>query len=144
MDRKANDMAQENFADLGPIYSEIGEEAAAIVGADADGIYLYVEVGDEWMSPNLYREDADAVRWFDASRELTGLVWDAWGAEEANRRWCVMEYEARAAKFDARFRFPDEVNVESMDEDRREVALKRRFGDKPIVYPPPDGWAELK
>ena len=53
------------------------------------------------------------------------------------KRWSVMEYEICGTKFDAQFRFPDEVDVESFDVDRREVALKKRYGDKPIIYPPP-------
>ena len=33
------------------------------------------------------------------------------------------------------FRYPDEVDVKDVDEDRREAALKARYGDKPVVYP---------
>lgn len=39
-------MAREIFGKLGPIYAAIGEEAAAIVGGDPDGAYLYTEAGD--------------------------------------------------------------------------------------------------
>jgi hypothetical protein len=47
-----------------------------------------------------------------------------------------MEYEIKGTKFSAEFKFPHEVDVESFDEDRREIALKKRFGDKPVIYPP--------
>ena len=56
-----------------------------------------------------------------------------------------MEYEVLGTKFSAKFKFPVEVDVESFDVDRREEALKRRYGDKPIVYPPvPEHFMELK
>jgi hypothetical protein len=48
-----------------------------------------------------------------------------------------MEYEVHGTKFDVRFKFPDEVDVETYDADRRRTALKNHFGDKPVIYPPP-------
>jgi len=44
--------------------------------------------------------------------------------------------EIRDGKFDAQFIYPDQVDVESYDVDRRAIALRKRFGDKPIIYPP--------
>jgi hypothetical protein len=66
------------------------------------------------------------------------LIWQAWEAEslDSKKRWAVMEYEIRDGKFDAQFIYPDQVDVESYDVDRREITLRKRFGDKPIIYPP--------
>lgn len=47
-----------------------------------------------------------------------------------------MEYEIKGTKFDAQFKYPEEVDVEDFDENRREMALKERYGDKPVIYPP--------
>lgn len=66
-------------------------------------------------------------------------MWEQWKAEDPDKRWCVMEYEIRGDQFDAHFKFPHEVDVEDVEEDRREAALKRRYGDKSIVYP---SWEE--
>lgn len=48
-------------------------------------------------------------------------------------------------KFDVSFKYPDEVNVETISMERRQSALRARFGDKPVIYPPmPSTAVELK
>jgi hypothetical protein len=74
---------------------------------------------------------------------LGELIYKAWLAEEEDKRWSVMEYEINGTAFDADFKFPEEVQVRVYDEDdRRDIALKRRFGDKPVIYPPLPDWAK--
>jgi hypothetical protein len=116
--------------------SEIGGLAAEDAGGDPDGLYLYVEVGDRWISSSLFKDNGDSVQYFDVSSELSDLIYEFWLAEDRDKRWAVMEYETKGTKFDARFKYPEEVDVEDLDEDRREIALKNRYGDKPIIYPP--------
>lgn len=132
-------MAEDKLDKLGPLLSEVGEIAATDLGGSPDGIYLYVEVGDRWISVNLFRDDGDVVRNYDHSHDLTELIWDVWAAESPNpkERWSVMEYEVQGSQFNVDFKYPDEVDVESMEVDRREIALHARYGDKPVVYPPP-------
>lgn len=140
-------MVDDKLDELGPMMNAIGARAAADLGGDPDGIYLYVEVGDRWISVNLFRDEGSVVRNYDHSDELTELIWDAWEKEspDPGSRWRVMEYEIRGNQFDAQFKYADEVDVESLDVDRREVALKKRYGDKPIIYPPiPEHFQELK
>jgi hypothetical protein len=130
---------------MGPILTSIGEHVASELGGNPEGIYLYVEVGDRWISVNVFRDEGDVVRYYRHGSELSDQIWDLWKAAEPARRWAVMEYEIKGGKFDARFKYPEEVDIESMEVDRREIALRERFADKPIVYPPvPDHFLELK
>ena len=131
-------MAEEKFDEMGPLLSSIGEHVASVLEGDPNGIYLYVEVGDRRMSVNVFRDEGDVLRNYPSDRQLTDLLWELWRLESRSpkQRWCVMEYEIRNGKFDAQFSYPDQVDVESRDVDRREIALKKRFGDKPVVYPP--------
>lgn len=138
---RGDEMAGDKYDLLGPRYADIGGELAKIVGGTPDGVYLYAEAGDNWFGYSIYKDEGEVVRYFPPSSELGDLISDAWHAEEPDKRWAVMEYEVEGTKFDARFRFPDEVDVESFDEDRREIALKKRFGDKPVIYPP---WPETQ
>lgn len=135
---------REKFEKLGPMLGAIGEQVAADLGGNPDGIYIYAEVGDRWYSVYVFREEGDVVRYYDSSSELGLLVWDEWKAEDPDKRWSVMEYQIRGNKFDASFKFPDEVDVEDVETDRREIALKRRYGDKPIIYPPWKGETDGK
>jgi len=131
-------MIEEKYDQLGPLLGAVGELAADEIGGDPNGIYLYVEVGDRWISVNLFRDEGDVIRYYSHDDELSELIWQAWEAEslDSKKRWAVMEYEIRDGKFDAQFIYPDQVDVESYDVDRREIALRKRFGDKPIIYPP--------
>lgn len=141
-------MGSDKFDLLGPIMTEIGMELAEIVGGDPNGVFLYAEIGDRWDSPNVFKDEGDVVRWYDPSDRLSDLLWKAWytePSEEKKMRWSVMEYDVTGKKFRVSFKYPDEVDVEDMDEDRREAALKARYGDKPVIYPAmPEGAFEWK
>ncbi|KEQ51647.1 hypothetical protein [Sphingobium chlorophenolicum] len=135
-------MAKNKLDMLGPLLNEIGQVVADVVGGDPNGIFLYVEVGDGWISPNLYKDEGEVVRDCEiTSPSLTDLIWEAWHLEPEgpNMRWSVMEYSVENGKFDVRFKYPGEVDVEAYDHDdaRREAALRTRYGDKPVIYPPP-------
>lgn len=138
-------MGDDRFEQLGPLLSQIGHEAANIVGGNSDGIYIYAERGDRWLGVSLYRDEGDAIRYYRPTMELDDAIYDAWYAEDSDKQWSVMEYTIFESRFDVTFLFPDEVDVENQDIDRREIALRKRYGDRPIIYPPvPDYFQELK
>jgi hypothetical protein len=142
-------VATDKWDILGPLMNEIGSELVHIVGGDPDGIFLYVEMGEGWISPSIFRDEGNVVRYHDDDGEvLTDLLWDAWYAESDEggiKRWSIMEYDIKDGKFDASYKYPDEINVETFSMERRQAALRARFGDKPVVYPPmPKGAFELK
>jgi hypothetical protein len=142
-------MEQDKFDVLGPIMTDIGLELAEIVGGDPNGVFLYAEIGEGWVRPSVFKDEGDVVRYYEGSYMLSDLLWDAWYAEspskDKNMRWSVLEYEVQGRKFSASYKYPDEVDVEDMDEDRREAALRARYGDKPVIYPPmPEGAVEWK
>lgn len=145
MKGRDNDVAKDKFDVLGPAYAEIGVELAEIVGGDADGAFIYAEAGDGWYDYSVYKDEGATVRYHRASPELGDLIYEAWLLEEPSKRWAVMEYQVNGTKFDAQFRYPEEVDVESFEEDRREIALRKRYGDKPVIYPPlPSHFEEFK
>ncbi|SER03722.1 hypothetical protein [Sphingobium sp. YR768] len=143
-------MEKDKFDILGPLFNEIGVELVDIVGGEPDGIFLYVEIGEGWISPNVFKDEGRQIRYLDDNETLSDLLWEAWYAESEEggiKRWSILEYEIKGGKFEVSFRYPDEVNVETYDEGdkRRGNALRARFGDKPVVYPPmPEGAFELK
>ncbi|MDI1296964.1 MAG: hypothetical protein PSY12_13960 [bacterium] len=142
-------MAIDKWDILGPLMNEIGGELVHIVGGDANGIFLYVEMGEGWISPSIFKDEGDVVRYHDDDGEvLTDLLWDAWYAESEEggiKRWSIMEYVIKDGKFDASYKYPDEVDVETFSMERREAALRARYGNKPVIYPPmPKTAFELK
>ena len=136
-------MSNDMYDELGPLYADIGGEVAQIVGGDPDGAFLYAEAGEGWYGASVFKDEGEVVRYYDPSAELSELIYDAWLTADPDKRWSVMEYEINGSRFDFRFKYPDEVHVETFaDDDRREIALKARYGDKPVIYPPPP-WAEV-
>lgn len=136
-------MAEDKFEKLGPILNAIGTEGAAIVGGNPDGLYIYGEPDGGAVMASVFRDEGNAVRYFDPTHELADLICDAWEAESPNKRkrWAVIEYEVRGTKFDVQFTYPEELDPEDNVTDRRRAALKRRYGDKPVIYPPmPGDW----
>lgn len=131
-------MPKDKLDPLALLLDEVGSVLADITDGDPEGVFLYVEVGEGWISPNLFKDEGELVRWLDANDDdLIGLLFEAWRLEPEDRRWSVMEYDIKGGKFAVTFKYPEEVDVESMDHDRREDALVARYGDKPVVYPPP-------
>ena len=129
-------MSEDKFDILSALLNEIGGEIAEIVGGDPAGTYLYAEAGEGWIGSSLFKDEGSAVRYYDTTDELDDLLLEFRKTEEPGKRWAVMEYEVKGTKFDAQFKYPEEVDVESFDDDRREIALKKRYGDKPVIYPP--------
>ncbi|WP_287002630.1 MULTISPECIES: hypothetical protein [Sphingobium] len=120
--------------------NEIGQELAETVGGDPNGVFLYVEIGEGWVDISIFKDEGKIVRWYDSQRtNLADLLWEAWYLEpdDPNMRWSVLEYEVRDRKFHVSLKYPEEVNVEIVDDERRETVLRARFGDKPVIYPPP-------
>ncbi len=141
-------MAEDKLDILGPLLNRIGHELAHIVGGDPNGVFLYVEIGDRWISPSVFKDEGNVVRYHNPrNTALSDLLWEAWYAEsqEETMRWSVMEYDVKDNKFDVSFKYPEDVDVEVIDDERREAALRARYGDKPVIYPPPPkGAFELK
>ena len=65
------------------------------------------------------------------------MLMEVWHIEEPERRRTTMHYTIDGGKFDAQFDFDDLEGSEEDSLDRRDRALRARFGDKPVVYPPP-------
>lgn len=137
-------MAGDKFDSLGPIYAAIGEECAAIVGGKLDGLYLYAEAGEGYSGGGIFMDEGKVVRYYRPTSELCDLVLQAWEAEEPEQRWELMEYEIKGASFDAKLIYPDEIDHELSISELRDFFLQRRFGDKPVIYPPiPDDMMSL-
>lgn len=101
-------------------------------------MYLYVELDRGVVFAGVFRDEGEAVRYFDFTHELAEFLRDAWRADSPDKakRWAVMEYEIRGTQYDARFKYPGQLDPNEDTTDRRRAALTKRYGDKPVIYPP--------
>lgn len=134
-------MSDDKLKKFGDFYRDIGRELASIVG-DPDKTFLYVEAGEGWLGTSIFKDEGSQLRYFHSSSKLTGLLLKVWAAEDPDKRWAAMEYTITGTKFAVEFVFPEDFDDKLEEEERRELVLTARYGDKPRVYPPPGdmGW----
>jgi hypothetical protein len=129
--------------DENKILVRIGQLIATIIESDPNGAFAYVEVKEMWSSASIFHDEGNRVVYYDPSRELGDAIEDLWYEREPEQRWGAMRYEIVDGQFSAEFDYPDKFNPDDDIHVRRERALKARYGDKPIYYPPPEDWHEL-
>lgn len=139
-------MVGDDLDKLGPLMNEIGQVLTELAGGDARGIFLHVEIGRGWVGPSVFKDEGNTVRYLDSDTDLDDLLFDAWYTMPEDKRWSVMGYDLKDGEFSVAFRYPEEVDVErSFDDNIREAALRARYGDKPVLYPPmPESASEFK
>ncbi len=139
-------MLDQKFDLLGPALNDVGREAVRLTGGDPDGIFLYVEIGEGWVGPSLFKEQGITLRYIDPqTAAIDRLIIDAWCLEPVDKRWTSMAMTIKGGRFAVQFDYNDlEHSSESID-DRRQRILHSRFGERPVIYPPLRGPAwELK
>ncbi|RYY28321.1 MAG: hypothetical protein EOP62_03740 [Sphingomonadales bacterium] len=138
-------MENDSLDKLGPLMNELGQMLVEIADGDPDGIFLYVEIAEGWVRASVFKDGGKAVRYLDADAlDASNLLFDIWHSVPKEKRWTVMEYDINDGSFEVSFKYSEEVGVEVYDRGRRQAALRARYGDKPVVYPPPDGAVEWK
>lgn len=123
----------------GDMLNAVGQHLADIIGGNPDDTYLYAEMDEDSYEAGVFYDDGEQVTYFDPSDELFDELVDLWEFAEADKKWVVLHYEVKDGKFEARFLYPDQLDPDEFSFDRRERFLLERYGDKPIIYPKPDG-----
>ena len=124
--------------DLGPRLEEIGRMVAEDVHADPEGTFLYVEFGDSWVTPAIFKDVGDRIVYRFTSAELDRKLMQLWDAEEPEKRWSSMQYDIKNGEFLVKFGYDDFSKTEDGSLERRKPLVIERFGDKPIDYSDPE------
>jgi hypothetical protein len=120
------------------LLNAIGQDLAAIVEGNPNGTYLYLEAADGAVGGGVFQDIGPEVLYYDPNDDLCDAVQELWYAAERGKKWGALHYEIKDGQFDARFDYPDAWDPDEYTHDRLERALKERFDDKPVIYPPPD------
>ena len=121
---------------MGNILNDIVQEIAEMLGRLPDNAFLYAEVDDEGREASVFTENNSGIFSHRPSDELFALVGELWEAADDDKKWAAVEYDVDEGKFEANFIFPEQIDPEDISDDRRERALRKRYGDRPITYPP--------
>ena len=121
----------QDHIDAGKI-RKIGREILERVEHKAGKFFLYIEVEEEFLAPNLYEDLGEEFLWRNSKPSFHSIL-DFWYESPKGKRWDAMEYVIENGRFAAYFLYPGEVD--KTDQDFREKRLVARMGDKPIRYP---------
>lgn len=98
---------------------------------------LYAQLDHNMIGQSIFKELGNQLlfRW-PINQRLPYALLELWEAQDGQDRWSELEYVLRDGNFDVAYFYPDEIDPQEDVTERRERALQRHFGDKPIVYPP--------
>jgi signal peptidase I len=123
--------------DTGPIFADIGDRVAALLGGDLDEAYLYAEMEEGMYGASIFKDIGDRILYRDPDDYLIDHIEKAWEAEAVGSRWQILEYEVSKGRFKVELTYPTDIDPDESSLDRRARALKRRYGNKPIDYSNP-------
>lgn len=123
------------------ILNQLGNLLAQDNEYPLDETLLYAEVEGRYVAPSIFKGRGNSIVYRRPDLDticdpLTAL----WEAAPPDKRWAEIEYLIRDGRFTATYTYPDEIDPDEEPLDRRRRIVARHFGDKPIVYPPRDGF----
>ena len=108
-------------------------------------VLLYAQLATNMVDDILLVDQvADVLGFFPEEDKLMSLLLDLWEEEPVERRWAEIEYLVRDGRFTATFTYPEEIDPEEDDFDRRMRIIRKHFGDKPLVYAPDERFDRMK
>ena len=98
---------------------------------------LYAQLDHNMIGQSIFKELGNQLLYRRPVNErLPYALLELWEAQDGKDRWSELEYVLRDGSFDVAYVYPDEIDLNEGVMERRERALQRHFGDKPVVYPP--------
>lgn len=126
----ANDEAEKLLNEIGQLLMEDRKYPV-------EPTLLYAQLDRNMVGESIFKELGNQVLYRRPVIEgLPNALLDLWEAQEGEDRWAEMEYLLRDGKFEIVYIYPDEIDAEEDLVERRARAVRRHFGEKPIVYPP--------
>lgn len=126
----ANDEAEKLLNEIGQLLMEDREYPV-------EPTLIYAQLDRNMVGESIFKELGNQILYRRPVIEgLPYALLDLWEAQEGDDRWTEIEYLLRDGKFEVAYIFPDEIAAEEDLGERRARAVRRHFGEKPIVYPP--------
>jgi hypothetical protein len=121
------------------LLKEIGELLMNDDEYPSEPTLLYAQLDYNMIGESIFKELGNQFlyRW-PLNERLPYALLELWEAQDGRDRWSELEYVLRDGNFEIAYFYPDEIDPQEDVIERRERALRRHFGEKPIVYPPLD------
>ncbi len=98
---------------------------------------LYAQLNHNMIGESIFKELGNQLlfRW-PTNERLPSALLELWEAQDGQEQWSELEYMLRDGQFAVAYVYPDDIDPQEDVIERRKRALRRHFGEKPIVYPP--------
>ena len=98
---------------------------------------LYAQVDHNMTGEAIFKELGNQILYRRRTpRRLLYALLELWNDQPDADRWSEMEYVVRDGRFEVTYTYPDEIDPQEDELDRRDRIVRKHFGVKPIVYPP--------
>lgn len=127
--------------EMGDILNAIGQHTADILGEIPNDVFVYIEAGDNWQGAGIFKDIGNRVIYYDPSHALIEEIERLWEAADPAHKWRILYYDIKDGRFSVEFHYPEEFAEDEDWHEHRERALEERYGEKQVVYPPPEDGA---
>lgn len=119
------------------LLNEIGQLLTEDSEYPSEATLLYAQLDRNMVGESIFKELGNQILYRrPVIKGLPYALLDLWEAQGGDDRWAEMEYVLRDGKFEVAYIYPDEIDRDEDVVERRARAVRRHFGEKPIVYPP--------
>jgi hypothetical protein len=119
------------------LLNEIGQLLAADREYSLEPTLLYAQLDDNMVGDSIFKELGNQILYRrPINARLPFALLELWETQEGDERWMELEYLCHDGRFEVVYIYTDEIDPDEDVVARRARAVQRRFGDKPIVYPP--------
>ena len=125
--------------EMGELLHQIGQQVANFLGKVPDDVFVFIHAADQMSSGAIFENLPEKVIYREFGNERHDTILELWGAAPPDKKWSMLLYDIKDGRFDAEFIYTDDLEDEWDSLDYRQDALRKRYGDKPVIYPKRDG-----
>ena len=131
--------------EMGKLLNQIGQLVAKTLGKVPDDVFVFIRAADQLSGGAIFENLPEQVIYHDFGHDVHDTILELWDAAPPDKKWSMLLYDIKDGRFDAEFLYTDDLEDEWDSLDYRQDALRARYGDKPLIYPPMyDGdWHEI-
>jgi hypothetical protein len=131
--------------EMGDLLNQIGQQVANILGKVPDDVFVFIEAAEQMSGGAIFENLPEQIVYHEFGHETHDTISELWEAAAPDKKWSMLLYDIKDGSFDAEFLYTDDLDGEWYPLDYRQDALRARYGDKPVIYPPMDDgdWHEL-
>lgn len=123
---------------------ELGQHALSLAPDLAGKLLVYAEVESGAISAYLFWVSAPSapLRFRFCPKPMQSVIyslWTEWQKHPPHHEWRTMSYIIENGKFKVDYVYPDQINEEESEVERRPRVVKQHFGDTKIDYSSPKG-----